>query len=61
VLSRRAHQLVPQTIGVYFVLTALTPVVVLPISYFLFKEKVCWQVLLGTVLAISGVAVLFLA
>jgi drug/metabolite transporter (DMT)-like permease len=40
---------------------ALTPVILLPIGYFLFKEKVGWQALLGTLLAISGVAVLFLA
>jgi drug/metabolite transporter (DMT)-like permease len=48
-------------IGVASTIMALTPVIVLPISYFLFKEKVGWQALLGTVLAISGVAILFLA
>jgi drug/metabolite transporter (DMT)-like permease len=36
-------------------------VIVLPISYFVFKEKVGWQGVAGTVLAIIGVAVLFLA
>jgi drug/metabolite transporter (DMT)-like permease len=40
---------------------ALTPVVILPISYFMFKEKVGWQAIVGTVLAIAGVSVLFLA
>jgi drug/metabolite transporter (DMT)-like permease len=40
---------------------ALPPVIVLPISYFVFKEKVGWQAVLGTVPAIAGVAVLFLA
>ncbi len=39
----------------------LTPILILPISYFVLKEKIGWQALLGTVLAISGVAVLFLA
>ena len=35
--------------------------IVLPISYFVFKEKVGWQAIAGTLLAIVGVAVLFLA
>jgi len=48
-------------IGVASTLMALPPVIILPISYFIFKEKVGWQALLGTVLAIAGVAVLFLA
>jgi drug/metabolite transporter (DMT)-like permease len=39
----------------------LTPVILLPISYFIFKEKVGWQALIGKILAISGVAILFLA
>jgi drug/metabolite transporter (DMT)-like permease len=48
-------------IGVASTLMALPPVIVLPISYFAFKEKVGWQAILGTILAIAGVAVLFLA
>jgi drug/metabolite transporter (DMT)-like permease len=48
-------------IGVASTLMALPPVIVLPISYFVFKEKVGWQAVLGTILAIAGVAVLFLA
>jgi drug/metabolite transporter (DMT)-like permease len=48
-------------IGVASTLMALPPVLVLPISYFVFKEKVGWQAVAGTVLAIAGVAVLFLA
>jgi drug/metabolite transporter (DMT)-like permease len=36
-------------------------VILLPISYFFFKEKVGWQAITGTLLAIVGVAVLFLA
>ena len=39
---------------------ALSPVIVLPISYFVFKEQVGWQAVAGTVLAILGVAILFL-
>jgi drug/metabolite transporter (DMT)-like permease len=48
-------------IGVASTLMALPPVVILPISYFAFKEKIGWQAILGTLLAIAGVAVLFLA
>jgi drug/metabolite transporter (DMT)-like permease len=40
---------------------ALTPVILLPISYLVFKAKVGWQARLGPLLAISGVAILFLA
>jgi drug/metabolite transporter (DMT)-like permease len=48
-------------VGIASTLIALTPVIILPISYFVFKEKVGWQAIVGTILAISGVAVLFLA
>ncbi len=48
-------------IGVASTLMALTPVILLPISYFVFKEKVGWQAIVGTMLAIAGVAILFLA
>ena len=47
-------------IGVASTLMALPPVIVLPISYFVFKEKIGWQAVAGTVLAIIGVAILFL-
>jgi drug/metabolite transporter (DMT)-like permease len=48
-------------IGVASTLIALTPVILLPISDFVYKEKVGWQAIFGTALAITGVAVLFLA
>lgn len=48
-------------VGVASTLMALTPVILLPISTFVFKEKVGWQAVAGTLLAIFGVAVLFLA
>jgi drug/metabolite transporter (DMT)-like permease len=48
-------------VGVASTLMALPPVIVLPISYFLFKEKIGWQAIAGTFLAIAGVAILFLA
>lgn len=48
-------------VGVASTLMALPPVILLPISYFAYKEKIGWQAILGTFLAITGVAVLFLA
>lgn len=42
-------------------LMALPPVIILPVSYFVFKEKIGWQAIAGTTLAIAGVAILFLA
>jgi drug/metabolite transporter (DMT)-like permease len=47
-------------IGVASTLMALPPVILLPISYFVFKEKLGWQAVAGTILAIIGVAILFL-
>jgi drug/metabolite transporter (DMT)-like permease len=47
-------------IGIASTLNALTPVIILPISYFILKEKVGWQAIVGTLLAIAGVAILFL-
>jgi drug/metabolite transporter (DMT)-like permease len=37
------------------------PVIILPVSYFAFKEKIGWQAIVGTILAITAVAILFLA
>jgi drug/metabolite transporter (DMT)-like permease len=48
-------------IGVASTLMALTPVILLPVSHFVFKEKVGWPAILGTIFAIAGVAILFLA
>src|SRR5512138_2024402 len=42
-------------IGIASTLNSLTPVIILPISYFVLKEKVGWQAILGTSLAITGV------
>jgi drug/metabolite transporter (DMT)-like permease len=47
-------------IGVASTLIALTPVIILPISYFVLKEEVGWQAIVGTLLALAGVAILFL-
>ena len=47
-------------IGVASVLTSLPPVFMLPISYFFFKERLSWQAIAGTILAMIGVAILFI-
>ena len=39
---------------------ALPPMIILSISYFVFKEKIGWQAIFGMVLAIAGVVILFL-
>lgn len=48
------------SIGVASTLMALPPVFLLPIGYFVFKERFGWQTLLGTMVAMAGVALLFL-
>ena len=48
------------SIGVASTLMALPPVFLLPISYFVFKERFGWQTILGTLVAMAGVAMLFL-
>lgn len=48
-------------IGVASTLMVLPPVILLPVSYFALREKLGWQAVAGTFLAILGVAVLFLA
>jgi len=47
-------------VGIASTLMALPPVFLLPISYFVFKERYGWGVILGTFIAITGVALLFL-
>jgi drug/metabolite transporter (DMT)-like permease len=47
-------------VGVASVLTSLSPIFLLPVSYFVFKERIGWQAVAGTVLAMLGVFLLFL-
>jgi drug/metabolite transporter (DMT)-like permease len=47
-------------VGIASTLMALPPVLVLPLSHWVFKEKVTWQAVAGTAVAIGGVALLFL-
>jgi len=47
-------------VGIASVLTSLSPIFMLPISHFYFKEHLGWQAIAGTVLAMIGVSILFL-
>lgn len=47
-------------VGVASVLTSLSPIFMLPISHFFYKEKLGWQAVAGTLLAMVGVTILFL-
>ena len=46
--------------GVASTLSSLAPIFLLPISYFVFKERFGWPAILGTIVALAGVALLFL-
>jgi drug/metabolite transporter (DMT)-like permease len=47
-------------VGIASTLIALSPIFLLPISYLVFHERFGWQSIVGTSLAIAGVAALFL-
>lgn len=47
-------------VGVASTLTSLPPIILLPISYFFFKERFGWGAVAGTFVAMAGVAALFL-
>lgn len=49
------------TIGVASTLMGLTPIFLIPVGRFLFQERFGWPAVLGTLIAMSGVALLFLA
>jgi drug/metabolite transporter (DMT)-like permease len=46
-------------VGVASTLTALPPIILLPVGYFFFNERFGWQSILGTLLAMIGVSLLF--
>ncbi len=47
-------------VGVASVLTSLSPIFMLPLSHFFFKEHLGWQPIAGTFLAVVGVVILFI-
>jgi drug/metabolite transporter (DMT)-like permease len=48
-------------IGVASTLMALAPIFLLPVSYLIFNERFGWRAIAGTLTAVAGVALLFLA
>jgi len=57
-LSLYAVQLAPT--GVVSTLTSITPILIIPVSVFLFKEKIRPQEILGAFISLIGVSLLFL-
>ena len=47
------------SVGVSSTLTNTTPIILIPIGYFVFKEKITVRAIFGTMIAIAGIAVLF--
>ncbi len=47
-------------VGVASVLTSLSPILILPLSHYFFKERLGWQPIAGTLVAMAGVIILFL-
>ena len=48
-------------VGIASTLMALTPIFLIPVGYFIFKEEITWAVVVGTVIAIVGVTLLFVS
>jgi len=48
-------------IGIASTLMSLTPILLIPLVYWIFKEKISIQAIFGTLVAIGGVAILLLA
>lgn len=47
-------------VGIAATLMATVPIIMLPIAHYVFKEKLSWRAIGGAVLAVAGVAILFL-
>jgi len=50
-----------EDIGIASTLQSLPPIFLLPIGYFFFKEKIGNRAIIGTIIALAGVAILFLS
>ncbi|MCJ7569404.1 MAG: DMT family transporter [Anaerolineales bacterium] len=48
------------SVGIASTLMSLPPIFLLPVGKIIFKERIGWRAVVGTVVAISGVAMLFL-
>jgi drug/metabolite transporter (DMT)-like permease len=47
-------------IGIASTLMSLAPLIMIPISFIVFKERPTWKSFIGTMIAIAGVAIIFL-
>lgn len=47
-------------VGIASTLMSLQPIFLIPIGYYFFKEEISWRSIVGTVVALAGVAVIFL-
>ncbi len=47
-------------VGIASTLMSMMPIIMLPIARYYYKEKLNWQAIAGAVVAVSGVAILFL-
>jgi drug/metabolite transporter (DMT)-like permease len=56
-LSLAAVQLAP--VAIASTLMALAPVILLPLAYCIFKERITQRAIVGTVVAMVGVAMIF--
>ncbi len=57
-LALTSVQLAP--LGVVTTLQSLPPIFLIPIGYFVFKERITWRAVLGTLVALIGSVLLFL-
>jgi len=57
-LALTSVQLAP--LGVVTTLQSLPPIFLIPIGYFVFKERITWQAVVGTLVALVGSVLLFL-
>lgn len=48
-------------VGIASTLTSLAPVILIPLGYIFFRERITARAIVGTVFAIAGIAVLFLS
>ncbi len=46
-------------IGIASTLMSLSPIILIPVSHFMYKEKITWRAVVGTLVAIGGAAWLF--
>jgi drug/metabolite transporter (DMT)-like permease len=47
-------------VGIASTLMALTPIFILPISKYYYREKISYRAVIGTVIALAGVAIIFI-